>query len=319
MSTIAKLDAAQRRSHSGAIGVATAKKFSEDQSTQLATMIAFWAFFSIFPLLLVLVTVLGWVLPTSSKDNVLNHVAQMFPLLDPKTIKGLGGSVWAVALGAFTALWSGLAVVRTTQSAFNSVWEVPMNRRPGFAQQVIRSLLVLVTIGAGLVLSTLISSFVSGASRGVHIGVADEIAGYVLAATLDIVLVIAAFRILTDASVTIRDVLPGALLAGLSFFVLQQISTLIISHYLHKAQSTYGHFATVITLLWWLYIQSIITLLGAQLNVVLKDRLYPRSLVHGPQTEADHRVLQAYAAERTYDAGERVTADTTGTKSNSTS
>ena len=52
MSALTKLDVVLQRSRSTAIAVATAKKFSEDQATNLATMIAFWAFFSIFPLLL---------------------------------------------------------------------------------------------------------------------------------------------------------------------------------------------------------------------------------------------------------------------------
>ena len=116
----------------------------------------------------------------------------------------------------------------------------------------------------------------------------------------------AAFRILTDRSVSTRDVLPGALLAGVALFVLQEASAFIISRHLRSAQSTYGHFATVITILWWFYLQSIVTLIGAQLNVVLHERLYPRSLIDAPQTDADHRVLQAYAAQRTYQPNETV-------------
>jgi uncharacterized BrkB/YihY/UPF0761 family membrane protein len=119
-------------------------------------------------------------------------------------------------------------------------------------------------------------------------------------------LFVAAFRMLTDREITVRDVLPGALLSGIVFFVLQEISALIISRHLKSAQSTYGHFATVITILWWFYLQSIVTLLGAQLNVVLKERLHPRSLVDAPQTEADERALKAYAEERTYHPEEEV-------------
>jgi membrane protein len=48
----------------------------------------------------------------------------------------------------------------------------------------------------------------------------------------------------------------------------------------------------VITILWWFYLQSIITLLGAQLNVVLKEHYYPRSLGGGQETDADRRVQQ---------------------------
>src|SRR5437763_3241610 len=116
MSILQKVDSAQKRITPTSVAVATFKKFKDDQSTNMAAMIAFWAFFSIFPLLMVLVTVLGWVLPASDKDNVLGHIANMFPLLDPKTIKGLGGSWWPLVVGLVTSLWSGLGFVRTTGS-----------------------------------------------------------------------------------------------------------------------------------------------------------------------------------------------------------
>ena len=198
---------------------------------------------------MVLVTVLGWVLPASDKNNVLGHVANMFPLLDPSSIKGLSGSWWALLVGGVTALWSGIGVVRTAQTAFDSVWEIRYHERPGLVTQVLRSVWVLATIGVGLVLTTLISGFVTGSSTGVNLGVGGRVAGYVVSAALDVGLFVAAFRILTDREVTIRDVVPGALLSGVTFFVLQELSAFIISRHLHSAQSTYGHFATVITIL----------------------------------------------------------------------
>ena len=302
-----KVDHAQQQSKPAGVAVATFKKFSEDRSSNLASMIAFWGIFSIFPLFLVLVTVLAWVLPASDRQSVLGDVAKMLPLLDPSSVSALSGSVLAVVFGSLTALWSGLGVVRTAQFAFDSVWEVPYHERPGLVQQTLRGVWVLATIGVGLVLTTLISGFVVSSANGVSLGALGRVGGYVLSAALDIGIFLAAFRILTSRAESMREVLPGALLSGLAFFVLQQISALIVSHYLQKAQSTYGHFATIITILWWFYLQAQITLLGAQLNVVLKERLYPRSLVDAPQTPADHRVLEAYAAERTYHPRQRVT------------
>jgi YihY family inner membrane protein len=309
------LDRFQKRRRSTAVAVATFKKFSEDHTTHYASTIAFWLFFSIFPLLLlVFITLLGWFLPAGDKTSVLGHVAQMFPLLDAKNVSSLTGSAWALILGVITALWSGLGAVRAAQSAFDSVWEVPYHERSGMAKQVIRAILVCATVGVGLVLSTLISGFVMNTSNGVNLGAAGRAGGYVLAAALDVALVVAAFRILTTRAVSVRDVLPGALLAGIVLFVGQQFSTFIISEHLRNAQATYGHFAVVITILWWFYLQSIVTLLAAQLNVVLKDGLYPRSLRDAPQTDADHRVLQAYAAERTYQPEEEVSARVSATR-----
>ena len=302
-----KIDRMQRESKPAGVAVATFKKFSEDRSTNLGAMIAFWGIFSIFPLFMVLVTCMAWFLPASDKQSVLGQVAKMLPLLDPSSVSGLTGSWWVFVLGLVTALWSGTGVVRTVQFAFDSVWEVPYHERPGLVHQTLRSLWVLGTIGLGLVLTTLVSGFVVTSANGVSLGALGRLGGYVLSAALDVGIFLAAFWILTTRVTNIREVLPGALLSGVAFFILQQLSALIISHYLQKAQSTYGHFATVITILWWFYLQSNITLLGAQLNVVLKERLFPRSLVNAPQTPADHRVLEAYAGERTYHPNQKVT------------
>jgi YihY family inner membrane protein len=303
---IQKVDDTQTRRKSVAVAVATFKKFSEDRSTNLAAMIAFWGIFSIFPLFIVLITILAWFLQASDRASVLGHVAKMLPLLDPSTVSGLSGSWWVLVLGLLTALWSGTGVVRSLQFAFDSVREVPYHERPGLAKQTLRSLWVLATIGVGLVLTTLLSGFIVTSANGVRLGAIGRVGGYLIAAALDVGIFVAAFRLLTERADNVRDILPGALLSGVTFFILQELSALIVSHYLQNAAPTYGHFATVITILWWFYIQSIVTLLGAQLNVVLKERYYPRSLIDAPKTPADHRVLEAYASERAYHPEQRV-------------
>jgi len=150
-----------------------------------------------------------------------------------------------------------------------------------------------------------ISSYVTAATA-TKLGVVSRPVGYLIAVALDVGLFLAAFRLLTDREVATRDVLPGALLSGVVFWLLQLLSSLIISRYLHTAERAYGNFATVITMLWWFYLGSIVTLLGAQLNVVLKERLHPRGLVDSPATKADYRAYDAYAKERTYHQEEGV-------------
>ena len=295
-----RADDAQQRHEKIGVAFATFKKFGEDGSSNLASMIAFWAFFSIFPLFLALVTVLGYVLSAGTRTNVLKHVAAFFPLLDPSTLHSLTGSWWPIVVGLLSALWSGLAVVKSTQFAFNSVWEIPLKDRPGFVEKLRRSLLALSTIGVGLVVATIISGYVTGQNEGVNLGWWGRLVGYAIAIALDVGLFVAAFRMLTDREVGFRDVLPGAVLSGIVFWILQQVSSFIISRHLSGAQNTYGNFATVITMLWWFYLQAQVTLLGAQLNVVLKERLHPRSMVGGPETEADERTLRAHAEEATY-------------------
>jgi uncharacterized BrkB/YihY/UPF0761 family membrane protein len=150
-----------------------------------------------------------------------------------------------------------------------------------------------------------ISSYVTAATA-TKLGVVSRPVGYLIAVALDVGLFLAAFRLLTDREVATRDVLPGALLSGVVFWLLQLLSSLIISRYLHSAARIYGNFATVITCCGGFYLQSIVTLLGAQLNVVVKERLYSRGLVDTPATDADYRAYDVYAKERAYHDDERV-------------
>jgi YihY family inner membrane protein len=297
---LARLDRKQQSSAKLAVAAATVKKYGEDQSSSLASVIAFWAFFSIFPLLLLFVTLLGYVLPPSLQGDVLRSAARFFPLLSTDSIGRLSGQWWTLVVGILSALWSGSFVVIAIQSAFNSVWEIPHAQRPSFGAQIKRGVFALGAIALGLVISTVISSYVTATALGTSLGVVASLAGYLVAVVLDVGLFVVAFRVLTDRDVSTRDVLPGALLSGLVFWLLQQLSSLIIFRYLHNAERIYGNFATVITILSWFYSQSVVTLVGAQLNVVLKERLHPRRLVPAPATEADHRAYDAYAKERTY-------------------
>jgi membrane protein len=304
-----RFDQWQQSHRWSAVGLATVKKFSEDKTTNLAGLIAFWAFFSIFPLMLAFITILGYTLPADTKQDVLNDVHNVLPVIQVSTLKGLTGAWWALLVGIFSALWSGLSVVRTVQFAFNSIWEVPIKDHPKLVEQTIRGLKILGTVGVGLIVSTFITGFASSTVNDILPAPGGTIVGAAIALVLDIGLFLAAFRMLTDRQITLKQVTPGAVLSGVIFWVLQMASSIVIGRYLHKAQGTYGAMAGVITILWWFYLQAVVTLLGAQVNVVLSQRLWPRSLVGGPDTEADHAAYQAYAAERTYHNEEEVEAD----------
>jgi membrane protein len=275
--TLARIDRWQQGHRVSAITVATVKKFRADQSTNLAALLAFWAFFSIFPLMLAAATLLGWLLPSNVSNDVLDTIRGYVPLIDFSR-KTISGSWWALVLGLASALWGATCVTRTARVAFDSVWRVSEAEQAGVIEQTVGGLKALTLIGVALVLSVLTTGFVSGTSHQLAVGPLAIVGGYAIAVVIDVVVFVIAFRVLTSREVSTRDVLAGALLAGVGFWVLQSLSSVIISRYLHSAQKTYGNFATVITLLWWFYLTGILTLIGAQLNVVLRERSWPRSL-----------------------------------------
>ena len=292
---------------------AVMRKFGEDQAGNLAALIAYYAFFSFFPLLLVFVTVLGFVLQghPGLEQRVTGSVLDQFPIIGGQLGRqshGLTGNGFGLAVGLVGTLWGGLGVANTAQTALNSVWEVSMADRPNMIKRSGRSLLLLLVVGVGALATTAISGLSSGAaSFGLPgFGPVLRVLAALLALVLNVGLFTLAFRVLTVRDIDTRDVLPGAVIAAVFWQALQLVGGYYVAHQLKGASQTYGTFAVVIGLLSWFYLQAQLTLLAAEVNTVLKLRLWPRGLVDAPQTEADGRAYEAYAETERYQQPEKV-------------
>jgi membrane protein len=294
MSALEKLDQRQQQSRWLAIPFAVIKKFLDDQASGLAALVAYYAFFSLFPLLLVFVTVLGFVLQgnPSAQTSVENSVLGNFPVISQQ-IRGhaLQGHAFALVIGIVTALVAGLAVTGAAQNALNRVWAVPFKERPNFLKSRLRSLLLLVVLGGLFLVATVVSGLVSGGLGGPLL----KVAAYVLALSLNFALFFASFELLTSIDIPHRAIVPGAAFAAVAWEILQFFGGFYIKHVVSKSTSTYGTFALVIGVLAWLHLGAQITIYAAEINVVLARKLYPRSLIGPPETHADRETLRALA------------------------
>jgi YihY family inner membrane protein len=201
-------------------------------------------------------------------------------------------------VGIVLALWAGLAIANAAQTGFNTVWQVPVVDRPGFAKRTLRSVALVALLGLGILATTAVSGLSSGAGqvfRGLGLGWGARILLIAVALVANVLLYLLAFRVLTVRSVSTRDTLPGAVLAAVCWQVLQYVGGWYMTNKLQSAQATYGTFAIVIGLLTWFFLQGQLTLLATELNVVRSRRLWPRALVGAPDTEADRRTLEGYA------------------------
>ena len=276
---------------------AVMKKFGDDQAGNLAALIAYYGFLSLFPLMLVLVTLLGLLLRDNPElqDTIRTSALANFPVLGEQissNVDPLRGSGLALGIGLALALWAGLGVMKTLQTAMNAVWNVPYRHRPNFWLSLLRAMLMLLVLGVITVASAAAGSVGAGSDSWLL-----GIAGITISVALNLVLFLLAFRILTTEDVTWGDVFPGALVAALAWTTLQAIGGYIVSHQLQGASDTYGAFATVIGLLAWIYLGAQITLYAAEVNVVRKRRLWPRAIVQPPLTDADQRALKSYAEQ----------------------
>jgi len=259
---------------------AVMKKFGEDSSGNLAVLITYYAFFSIFPLLLALASVLGYVLKGHPDwaHRISGSAASQFPLIKGPLPKQ--GSVVIVVIGTVLAIYSGLAVAKAAEHAWDVVYCVPKDDQPGFVPKNLRALRLVGVGGLGLIATTILSSTVASAGAiGLHIGALVSVLGIVVTVLLNTALFAVVFRWLTvRADVSYRDVLPGAALSAVVLAVLQAVASAFIAHKLKGAKATYGSFGTVIVLLSWFYLQSQVLLIAAQVNVVKQDHLWPRSI-----------------------------------------
>ena len=101
----------------------------------------------------------------------------------------------------------------------------------------------------------------------------------VVSLMINALLFFAAFRLLTDASVATRDLLPGIVVGAVAWTALQAVGGAYIGHVVKGAGATYGTFATVIGLLTWLFLGARVVVYSAEVSSVLRDRSWPRSLV----------------------------------------
>jgi membrane protein len=274
--------------------LAVRQKYSDDQGGYLAATITYYGFFSIFPLLLVATTVLGFVLRNHPKldRSIVNSALAQFPVVGRDVaLHRLSGSGLALTLGIVIALWSGMGVFLATETAMNRLWGVPMRRGPDFLRARLRALGMLLVLGAAALGATVLSGV---GTFGAAYGLWWKVAAIALSTLLDIGVSWVALRLLTARDVSWRQLRGGAIGAGVLWQVLQALGGLYVGHELRHASNTYGTFATVIGLLTFIYLSAHVLLLAAEANVVASRRLWPRSfslVFEQPPTEADRRAL----------------------------
>ena len=302
---VGRVDAFQRRRRWTAFPYAVIKKFGDDQAGYLAALIAYYGFFSLFPLLLVFVSVLGLLLRgnPSLQQSILDSALRSFPVIGTdisKNIHSISGSGAALAVGIVGTLWAGLGVTQAAQNAMNVVWDVPRKDRPNFLFSRLRGLLLLAVLGTVVVASTFAGAFAASGGTASVLDVLLRVAGVVVSLLLNLVLFAVSYRVLTARDLSWRDVLPGAIVAATLWTALQTVGGYYVTHQLKGATNVYGTFALVIGLLVWIYLGAQVTLLCAEINVVKVNHLWPRSLQQPPLSEADERTMKkaAKAEER---------------------
>jgi uncharacterized BrkB/YihY/UPF0761 family membrane protein len=197
-------------------------------------------------------------------------------------------------IGLLGTLFGARGVAVAAQQALNSVWEIPIARRPRFPWSWVRGFGPILVPGFGLLGTTTLSIAASGAGR-VLTGFGVHAAAFAAPLVLNIGVFWLAFRLATANEISWRQLRLGAVIGAVIWQVLQAVGGYLVAHQLAHASPEYGTFAIVLGLIFWLYLEAELTLYAVEANVVRAYRLWPRSIAPPPYTEQDLRAYQLYA------------------------
>lgn len=297
-----RLDRLQRRHPRAAFPLAVVYKYADDFGAYLAALLTYYAFMSIFPLLLLASTILGFVLRGNPQlqHDVLQSALADFPVIgdqlhDPRR---LGGGTAGVVIGAVGAVYGSLGAAQALQYAMNTAWAVPRNNRPNPLMSRLRSLALVSAAGLALLATTGLSTI--GTSDVGSFGWLLRALTIVASMVLNAAVFLAAFRIATTRQLSMRDVAPGAIILAILWQVLQTFGITYVNHVVRHASAINGVFALVLGALSFLYLAATATVLCVEINVVRADHLYPRALLtpftdNVELTGADRRAYRGQA------------------------
>ncbi|MCB1013896.1 MAG: YihY/virulence factor BrkB family protein [Acidimicrobiales bacterium] len=292
---VRRLDHVQRRHPALAFPWAVAQKFGNDRAGAHATRIAYQGLFSLFPLLLLLTTILGFLLegnPSLQQDLLASALAD-FPILGTQlqaSAQPLRGNGLALAIGIGGTLYGALGVGEAAQAAMNSIWNIPYVEWPNFFLRRLRALAAVLLGGVAVLGSGAITLGAGRVASGW-----DRPLAYAGGALLALGAFLVAFRLLTATALRWRDVALGAALATAFWQGLQLLGSWYVTRTLSDASDTYGFFAIVIALLSWMYLGAQLTLLAVEINVVHAHHLWPRSITQPPLTDGDRATFSRLA------------------------
>ncbi|MGC1208948.1 MAG: YhjD/YihY/BrkB family envelope integrity protein [Ornithinimicrobium sp.] len=286
---IERVDAVQQRHPRVGFPIAVIYKFVDDQGVFLAALITYYGFLSLFPLLLLVASLLGFLLQSQPdlQATLLDTAVSQFPVIGKGVANpaGLQGSTTAVMVGAVIAIYGASRVSHATQHAMNVCWAVPRHKRPNPVVARLRSGVLIGIATIALIGSTILSALSNSAEAyGVELG--GLTSGALLAASVLMVAALFALGMKTSTaqSLTWSQVLPGAVTAALGWQVMQTFGATYVGQVVNSTNDTYGVFALVLGLMAWLFLIACILVLSVEINVVRVKSLYPRALL-APFTE----------------------------------
>jgi membrane protein len=255
----------------GMLAGAVAQALKPD-SAITAAAIAYFAFFSLFPLTLLCIAFASFSLGALDAHLIVQRLEFIAPALGQLLGKNIDEIIRArgpVTLIALIGLvWSASSLFYMLNGALNNIWGIK-RRRPVWKRRGLAILLVLAFVGPVLFLASFASSLITNLPTWLPNPIIQivGVTSWVLAIILDIALFMALYLMLPHAASGWHEILPGAIGAGLFWELAKKAFLLFVSSYISVTNLVYGSVAAFIVILTWAYISGLIFLFGSYLSV----------------------------------------------------
>lgn len=252
--------------------LATVDKGGQDNAAHLSAVIAFFSFFSLFPLMLVFVWVLGALLDDELQTKLVDSALGRFPVIGTNIRENVGeldGGLAPLIIGLAGAVWAGTKAFEAYETAMHIIWHGVFVKAENLIKRKVRAVLMIVAFGIGLTVATAGSALVTVAS---WIPGAAKPAGFLISAVMNTALAGVMYLLATPGHPGWRALLPGSIVAGTALTALYSVGTVYLTRVVDGAGDTYGTFAVVIGLLTWLNLIGTVLVWSAELNSVLSGK-----------------------------------------------
>lgn len=259
-----------------ALTVTTAKRFFNDDCMQMAAGIAYYALFSVFPLLLGLLAISGHFLePGPLQSRVIDVLTEMVPVSREflaRNVDRLVQSRDEISMVFFIGLlWSATALFSSVGKSLDRVWGIQA-KRP-FLKGKLGDLVVVAIVGTVFLLATSGTPLTHLLHRQFRVQLASPTGAFswsvsteLLPALLSVCVFAVVYRLVPRVHVAWKDVWPGALVGVALFEGTKQAFSWYLAN-VANLTLVYGSLAAVIAFLLWAYVSAVILLIGAELVV----------------------------------------------------
>ena len=288
---IAGLDNFQRSHRLPGFILAVIKKYNDDKAGNYAALLTYYGFLALFPLLLVLTTVLTSIAGSNPalKNKIIEGTTSYFPVLGNQLsehITTLHRSGIALVVGILLIMYGARSVADAFRQGINHIWHVPSDQRDGFPISLLKNLGIIVVGGVGFTFAAIVSSYM------VNIG-HHSLPFFILAAVLNFFILFGSFLLLLKLSLPgklpLRQTRSGAVFSAIALMILQSAGSYLLARQLKNLDALYSYFALPLGLLFWIFLQAQTMLYALEIAAVRSQNLWPRGLVGDKPTAADKR------------------------------